>query len=234
MQWLKQAVLRQSQRARARRGELFRKLLQPTENDKILDLGGGDGSHIASILPFRKNVTIADIDTKALKQAEERFGFQTVLISESGQLLFPDQYFDIVFCSSVIEHVTIPKAEIYLCRSGHEFARRAFESQQRFAQEIRRLAKHYFVQTPHKYFLLESHTWLPMPAIFLPRPLQIKLIQFFNRFWIKHTDPDWHLLTPRQMRCLFPDAQILIERWYGLPKSIIACKPRTAVQHSTS
>ena len=233
MQWLKQAILRQSQKARARRGELFRKLLQPTENDKILDLGGGDGSHIASILPFRQNVTIADIDTKALKQAKERFGFQTVRIPESGQLPFPDQYFDIVFCSSVIEHVTVPKAEIYLCRNGREFARRAFESQRQFAEEIRRLGKRYFVQTPHRYFLVESHTWLPLPVTLLPRPFLLRLIPFLNRFWIKRTQPDWHLLTPNMMKHLFPEAQIWIERWYGFPKSIVAFKNTNERNDST-
>ena len=176
------------------------------------------------ILPYRKNIWVADISPKDLKVAQERYGLQTVLIEESKPLPFPDQFFDIVFCSSVIEHVTIPKSEIYWCRNGREFARRAFENQRLFAGEIRRLGKRYFVQTPHRYFIIEAHTWLPMPIALLPRPMLLKLIPLLNRFWIKQTHPDWYLLTPRQMQQLFPEAKIVIERWWGLPKSIMAYK----------
>lgn len=217
-------MLRLSQKARQRRGELFRELFTPTENDRILDLGGGDGSHIAMIIPYRKNVWVADISPEGLRRAQEQYGFQTVLIEENQPLPFPDQYFDIVFCSSVIEHVTIPKAELYTCKSGREFAQRAFESQRQFANEIRRLGKRYFVQTPYRYFIIESHTWLPMPVVMLPRPFLLKLIPLLNRVWIKQTQPDWYLLTPRQMQQLFPEAKITIERWWGLPKSMIAYK----------
>lgn len=219
---LREYGLRMSQRARQRRGELFRRLFAPTENDRILDLGGGNGAHIASIIPFRQNVWVADILSEDLKRAKEQYGFQTVLLKEGEPLPFPDQFFDIVFCSSVIEHVTIPKAELYTCTSGREFARRAFESQRRFADEIRRLGKRYFVQTPHRYFIIETHTWLPMPVAMLPRPVLLKLIPLLNRVWIKQTQPDWYLLTPKLMRQLFPEAQIVIERWCGLSKSIIA------------
>lgn len=221
---MKRYALRVSKSARQRRGELFKQLFAPTEDDRILDLGGGDGSHIASIIPYRKNVYVADIVPENLKRAQDHFGFQTILLEENKALPFPDQFFSIVFCSSVIEHVTIPKAELYACKSGREFARRAFESQRWFADEIRRVGKRYFVQTPHRYFLIETHTWLPMPVALLPRPLLLRGIPVLNRVWIKQTEPDWHLLTPRLMKQLFPDGQIIIERWYGLPKSIIAYK----------
>jgi ubiquinone/menaquinone biosynthesis C-methylase UbiE len=66
---LKQAVLRASRKARAKRGELFRRLLPVLPEDKVLDLGGGDGSHIAAILPEYRNIWIADIDPRALEKA---------------------------------------------------------------------------------------------------------------------------------------------------------------------
>jgi SAM-dependent methyltransferase len=220
---LRQAILSASQRARAKRGELFRRLLQPSPQDKILDLGGGDGSHIASILPGYHNIWVADIMAEPLQKAAQR-GFHTVLLSEGKPLPFEDQEFDIVFCSSVIEHVTIPKSEIYSCRSGREFRQRAFAAQQTFAREIRRIGKRYFVQTPYKYFIIESHTWMPVCLLLLPRPLLIRFINLINKFWIKSTAPDWNLLTVREMRTLFPDAEIVVEWWFGLPKSLIACK----------
>jgi len=112
---LKQTVLELSRRARARRGELFRRLLQPSKNDKILDLGGDDGSHIASILPGYHNIWVADIAAELLEKAAQR-GFHTVLLREGKPLPFGDQEFDIVFCSSVIAHVTIPKFDWFYSR----------------------------------------------------------------------------------------------------------------------
>jgi hypothetical protein len=66
---LKQAVLNASRKARAKRGELFRRLLPVLPEDKVLELGGGDGSHIAAILPEYRNIWIADIDPRALEKA---------------------------------------------------------------------------------------------------------------------------------------------------------------------
>jgi SAM-dependent methyltransferase len=115
--FLKQAAQNASRKARAKRGELFRRLLPVSPEDKVLDLGGGDGSHIAAILPEYRNIWVADIDPRALEKAAQR-GFHTVLLPESGQLPFEDQEFDIVFCSSVIEHVTVPKSDIYAYQPG--------------------------------------------------------------------------------------------------------------------
>lgn len=63
-----------------------------------------------------------------------------------------------------------------------------------------------------------------MPVALMPRPMLLKFIPLLNRVWIKQTHPDWYLLTPRQMKLLFPEAQILLERFGGLPKSIVAYK----------
>jgi hypothetical protein len=220
---LRQAILSASQRARAKRGELFRRLLQPSPQDKILDLGGGDGSHIASILPGYHNIWVADIMAEPLQKAAQR-GFHTVLLSEGKPLPFEDQEFDIVFCSSVIEHVTVPKSDIYAYQHWREFREQSFQHQKAFADEIRRVGKRYFVQTPYKYFPIESHTWLPSVILWLPRRNLIALIHWLNRFWIKTTEPDYNLLSMREMRLLFPEAELYIEWWFGLPKSLIACK----------
>jgi hypothetical protein len=80
------------------------------------------------------------------------------------------------------------------------------------------------VQTPHKFFPVESHTWLPFFIVFLRRALQIQTIRLLNRFWLKQSEPDWRLLTFRDMKELFPDAEIFIERIWGVPKSMIAIR----------
>jgi hypothetical protein len=216
--------LRYSRRARAKRAVLFNRLLQPAAHDLILDLGSEDGSHIASVVPFRDNVVIADIDEGALQRGAERYGFRTLRLDESGRIPAADGEFDIVFCSSVIEHVTVDKGETSEYRSKHDFERAAWQRQQHFAGEIRRIAKRYYVQTPNRYFLIESHTWLPGIVAFLPRPLLIQLIAVLNRWWPKKTFADFNLLTARQMAALFPDGQLIRERSLGMTKSLVVVR----------
>lgn len=213
-----------SRRRRGARGELFRELLQPTASDRILDLGSEEGDHIAATIPFRENVTIADIDPEALARGCERHGFATALLDESGRLPFPDGHFDIVFCSSVIEHVTIPKDDLERVRSSRAFADASFARQRQFADEIRRVGRRYFVQTPNKWYPVESHTWLPLPVVLLPRELQLRTIAWTNRWWIKRTAADFHLLTAQSLAQLFPEAEIVRERTAGVTKSLIAVR----------
>jgi len=213
-----------SKRARERRVRLFLDMMAPNKEDRILDLGGSDGSHIAQILPHRSNITVADIDTKALELARSKFGFNTILLEEDSPLPIADGSFDIVFCSSVIEHTTVPKNSIYGFRSNRDFKEAAICGQRRFASEIIRISKRYFVQTPYRYFFIESHTWLPIFVVWFPRRIQLAAIRFFNTWWPKQTEPDWSLLTVGDMRELFPEADIIRERWMGMTKSIIAVK----------
>jgi hypothetical protein len=119
--------------------------------------------------------------------------------------------------------VTVPKSEVWGVRSGADFRRRARSHQKEFADEVRRIGRAYYVQTPNKWFPVESHTWLPLVGI-LPRQLQVGTIAFTNRWWIKSTNPDWDLLTRAELQDFFPDAEILRERFLGLTKSIIAIK----------
>jgi ubiquinone/menaquinone biosynthesis C-methylase UbiE len=215
------------QRIRKRRAEMFRRLMTPTSNATILDLGGASGRHIAGILPHHQpsRITIADIHPAALEAARKLYGFNAVLLDErTPSLPFGSHEFDILFCSSVIEHVTVPKTEIYSCRSTRVFEARARASQLALANEIRRVSKSYFVQTPYKYFIIESHSFLPMPIILLPRPAQIVALRYARTFWIKPTTPDFLLFNRREMRAMFPDANIYSERWFGLTKSIIAVR----------
>jgi SAM-dependent methyltransferase len=221
---LMQGVRRQ---AREKRAGVFRDAFDIGPGTRILDIGSEDGSAIAAVLAGTAvqptNVYIADIDTELTQSGHRRFGFVPVDIPESGELPFEDKFFDIVYCSSVIEHVTVPKEMVWSIRSDEDFRNRAQLSQRMFASEIRRLGKKYFVQTPNKWFPIESHTWLPFVG-YLPRAWQLQVIDFSNRYWVKRTSPDWYLLTDNDMHALFPDATIRRERYLGVTKSIMALK----------
>lgn len=149
-------------RSRQRRAKMFLDNFNLSSETRILDLGGWNGSHIHAILEGSsispENVYVADIEEQAVTEAVERFGFVPVVIPEIGQIPFPDKFFDIVFCSSVIEHVTIPKENVWTLVSGQRFREAAKQHQSEFANEIRRLGKGYFVQAPHRWFPFETHS----------------------------------------------------------------------------
>lgn len=213
-----------SARQRARRGQMFRDSFQIGPETRILDLGGGTGGHIASILQGKADVTVADISESDLAEAAQR-GYRTVqLAGDEDVLPFEDNQFDIVFCSSVIEHVTGPKDEMRWMTDDRRFNENADRYQGQFASELRRIARGYFVQTPNKYFIVESHSWLPMFIVMMPRWLMVPTIRFTNRFWPKGTRPDFRLFTRRQMQALFPDSEIASERVLGMTKSLIAIR----------
>ena len=174
-----------------------------------------------SITP--RNVYIADIDPDAVARGAEIHGFTPVVINESGRLPFADGFFDIVHCSSVVEHVTVPKSDMWNIRSGREFRALSEAAQQKFADEIMRVGKQYYVQTPDRWFPVESHSWLPFLG-WLPRRALIPVLHFSNSFWIKKTCPDWHLLDARQLSELFAGRPVIKERSLGMVKSITAVK----------
>jgi SAM-dependent methyltransferase len=210
-----------SRRARMRRAGIFRRLFPNAMDQSILDLGGGDGTHIASVVPGHKNVTIAEIDRRKLAHAETRFGHKGRVLSESPRLPFEDGEFDIIFCSSVIEHVTGSKDEVGNIRSTAVFEAQAAVHQRKFAEEVRRIGRGYFVQTPYKHFPIESHTMAPGPVVLLPRSVQLELWKWWPFY--NHV-PDFNLLTVRDMQRCFPDAEIHRESVLGLTKSIMAMR----------
>lgn len=93
-----------SMHARSSRANIFKTFFNIDHSTKILDLGSGDGSNINRVLAgtgvTNENVYISDIDSSMLEEGQKCFGYQSLLLPESGALPFSSSYFDIVFCSS--------------------------------------------------------------------------------------------------------------------------------------
>jgi hypothetical protein len=211
---------------REKRNSLFNETFKIDNNTKILDLGGGNGGYITSLVinKYWKNITVADIDKELLNKARSR-GLKTILLNQTCDLPFKDQSFDIIFCNSVLEHVTINKEEIWNCFDSRRFYIESMRNQIKFSNEIRRVAKSYFLQTPNKYFPLESHTWLPFVQYY-PRKFQIFIIKLLNKIWFKKTKPDWNLLNFKDIKYLFPNDLIYKDKILGMIKSFVVIKSK--------
>jgi hypothetical protein len=136
------------------------------------------------------------------------------IVADGTELPFAEQSFDVVFCNSVIEHLG------------------TWQAQKKFAEEIYRVSSRHFVQCPHKYFPVEPHLITPF-VHWVPRRFRIRLLRNFTVWgWMtrpRHEDcrkmiEELQLLGNSEMRRLFPESQIQVERLLGLPKSLIAIK----------
>lgn len=133
---------------------------------------------------------------------------------DACQLAFPDHHFDLVHSNSVIEHV------------GH------WKDISAMASEVRRLAPRFYVQTPAFEFPLEPHYRTLFFHWYSESRRAAMLVAKGRGFTPQKPDlgaamehvQSVNLLTARDMRFLFPDAQLRSERVLGLTKSHIAVR----------
>lgn len=211
---------------KAKRWQIFLDWHTPQPDEIVLDLGGGDGAALAKLYPHPENIVLADIDRAKIDYGVKKYGLKgSLLLDESGNIPLGSKSIDVVFCNSVIEHVTVDKNQIWRLKSGSRFKEFALKRQGKMASEIIRVGKKYWVQTPYRHFPFETHTWLPFIQ-YLPRPLLVETIRFLNLFWIKKTSPEFYLLSKSEARSLFPQSEIIFEKVFGLPKSLIIRTPK--------
>ena len=202
-----------STRLRRRRFEFFRNLVEELPRPlSILDIGGDPGFWQRAEFDNEPDVSFTLVNLYPLSNLPTHM---KSLVGDARHLpQFADQEFDIVFSNSTIEHVG------------------DFVDQERMAQEVRRLGKRYFVQTPNRYFPIEPHFLFPYFQ-FLPIPARVWLLQNFNfsrsgkiadRQKALESVKEIRLLTIAEMRRLFADGNIYKENFGGMVKSIIAYK----------
>ena len=185
----------------------FAKLCNVDESKRIIDIGGDEQNW--RYIDQKPPVTIVNIDV------EDRYcGRFRHVFADGRALPFEDRDFDVAFSNSVIEHVG------------------DWDDKRRFANEIRRVSRKYFVQTPNRWFVVEPH-FIAVLIHFLPKRLFRKLLPLGSLwFWLRWPSKseidrqmgEIDLLTESQMRELFPDAEIIRERFLGLTKSLIAVR----------
>lgn len=189
-------------RWREQRYGMFVELCRVEPDERILDVGAGEGSALER---FNATNPIVAVDL----ETDERDWLQgenvTVQRADGTQLPFGDRSFPIVFSNSVIEHV--PKG-----------------LQPAFAREIRRVGERYFVQTPNRWFPIEPHYQMPFVHFLPERALRALNARFTMGFRKKGEWYETTLLSAADLRRLFPDAEIHRERVFGLTKSLMAVR----------
>lgn len=191
-------------RFRRNRMAAFQRIFPLTPQTRILDVGGTSLNW--GLIAAQPKITLLNLPTAG----------EADVVGDGRCLPFRDRSFDVVFSNSVIEHISTT------------------EDQRRFADEIRRTGRAYWVQTPDRRFPVEPHLVTPF-LHWLPRRARAAIARRFTvwslierpshdrwEFYIRHCAEEVRLLDARELQALFPEATIIRERFLGLSKSLIA------------
>jgi hypothetical protein len=185
---------------------LFKDLIAPLPRPvKILDVGGTE--------LFWERMGFADdenyqITILNLSKTESHYSNISLVVGDARDMSeFEDEAFDVAFSNSVIEHVGGPA------------------EQRQMAEEVMRVGKGYFVQTPNRSFPFEPHYLFPLFQFF---PLGLKVF-LIRRWYPRISDRDKatkaaksvRLLSRREVADLFPDGKIRDEKLLGMTSSFI-------------
>jgi hypothetical protein len=158
------------------------------------------------------NITIVNLPESAMPEDQGPFRF--VAADACNLTHFEDKSFDIAHSNSVVEHVG-------------DWGRMV-----KFAEELKRVSRYYFCQTPNFWFPIEPHCMTPF-FHWLPTPARLWLVSHFQLgHWRKAASIDdavrivesARLLNKKMLQALFTDASIVTERLFFLPKSFVAIR----------
>jgi len=180
-----------SQRARERRLDQLLTLAHVTPQMRILDVGCAS----IGLRGLAPQLDITGVDVVDRPEYPGPF----VAADATAQLPFEDGEFDLVYANSVIEHIPVQRHDA-------------------FAQELRRVARGWYVQTPAIGFPIEPHSLLPGAHWLPPRARAA-----YWRFGAGSDPDEIHLLRRRELEALFGPA--FPERFGGFTKSWICLHP---------
>ncbi len=181
--------------------------IEPKPNQRVLDLGGQPGiwSHVRTPL----SITLLNLPGIADPVPPSHHSFIQVEGDACDLSHMNPHDFDIVYSNSVIEHV------------GGESRQRAF------AGQVLRFEASYWIQTPARSFPIEAHSGMPF-WWFYPVSVRTRILNRWRRSlpaWTEMIETTT-FVPPSVLHESFPGSSLMIERFFGMPKSYVVWKRR--------
>lgn len=202
--------------SRTRKLDLFYKIIKPTSETKVLDVGaeidpnGQRGVQLIDSYRWKDKLTAINTSAEHVELIKRHYPEIEAVVGDACALPWPDKYFDAVYSNAVIEHV------------GN------FEKQKRMAAEIMRVGKRWFVTTPNRWYPFEFHMRLPF-VTWLPRHgyLWAGSIVSYNSARSKYTFRmkkygSIRLMTAKELERCFPSSTIIKQRVTFMTETLIA------------
>ena len=205
---------RLSKISRTRKLELFNKLMNPTKEMKILDIGAEINPTNEDIIqfidgyPWNNNVSAINLSSEHISLIKQYYPEVDARVGDACALPWEDKHFDIVYSNAVIEHLG------------------SFEKQKKMAAEIMRVGKSWFITTPNRWYPFEFHMRLPF-VTWLPRNGYIRFGQIISynhmeRKYVTGIKRDGlRLITAKELKHCFPSSRIIKQRVTFMAETLI-------------
>ena len=206
---------RLSKISRTRKLELFNKLMNPTKEMKILDIGAEINPTNENIIqfiddyPWNNNVSAINLSPEHISLIKQYYPEVDARVGDACALPWEDKHFDIVYSNAVIEHLG------------------SFEKQKKMAAEIMRVGKSWFITTPNRWYPFEFHMRLPF-VTWLPRNGYIRFGQVIS---YNHVERKYmtgirrdglRLITAKELKHCFPSSRIIKQRVTFMAETLIS------------
>jgi hypothetical protein len=203
----KRLLQRFSYKSRTKKFDLLRSQFGASSRDRVLDIGASGEVFLRytfeDVYPYPERIAAGGYRFQEVASARCHYPKCSYAVFDGCQLPFADRSFDLVFSNAVIEHII------------------GAERQKRFADEVMRVGKSWFVTTPNYWYPFESHYHLPLIQ-FLPAEMQ----RAYNRWFGSHIPQgrlaELALLSARQLQRLFPTGRIAKVRVTFWPETLVA------------
>jgi len=182
------------------------------EDPKIIDVGGTcnywelmNSDHQNNFKPVIVNISNEHLLSE---------NYNSIIGDGKSLSFIKDKSFDVAYSNSMIEHLS------------------SLDEQTEMAISIKRVAKHYFIQTPAFIFPIEPHFLFPF-FHWLPKKIRIFLVLNFNLGWFnkcknkaeaENLISSIRIMKKRELQKKFYDSKIVTERFFLIAKSYIVIK----------